>query len=487
MRSRSGDRAPGLALAVVAALLVMRLPLSFILLLVVPWFMILAKVVRGPSRLTCRPLMALLGWSLFASVLSVLLLHRDSLTSTGNNAVIMVAVIGYTVVMLRSQDPGMAARRVLQGLYWGAFMVWLMGIGEMVTGIKLLPILYPDANTAGAVSSSRFVVSATYPNYNDFCVVLTMLFIGVLAKMWFQPAGGGRGVGGPGAGPRRGGLRTAGRWFVLLTVVFMVVSMGSRGALLGCLAGFALLVILNIRRLHRAAMGVRAGLLGGALVVVAGLGLVSSSYVQDHSTAQRGVILGNALTMLMGSPGNSLLGYGSLVDYQAAAAAAYGDILMDPHNLLLEMWLRYGFFALVLFIAVWLWVLVRGYLPRTPMVDWQAAFGLVVVVVMPLLGVVPSSTLRYHVTWLYLAATCLLVQQMRIPTTRNSADTLAELEAAGSSAGVIAPAGPTEARTAGSGQPLTPRGAHLEAGHHEQADDDSSQHVDDGGAEQFRR
>lgn len=438
MTQLSGKGVTATTLGVLAALMVMRIPLGFILLLVVPWFMIFAGVVRGRSGPTCKPLFALLGWSLFASVLSVLLLHRDSLLSTSNNAVTMIAVIGFTLVMFRSERPGLAARRTLDGLYWGALAVWLMGIGEMVTGVKLLPLLYPGANTAKASSTDRFVVSATYPNYNDFCVVLTMLFTGVLARMWFQPVRG---------------LRNVLRWFVLLTTMFMVVVMGSRGALLGCVAAFALLVILNIRRLHRAAMGVRAALLGGALVVVGCLALFSSSYVQDHSTAQRGVILGNALAMLMGSPVNALLGYGSLTDYQAAAAAAYGHILMDPHNLLLEFWLQYGLFALLLFLVVWVWVLVRGYLPRTPMVGWHTAFGLVVVVVMPLLGVVPSSTLRYHVTWLYLAATCLLVEEMR------------EL---------------------GSGATSRVGAAQLQSRHHEQADDDTGHDVDHRGTEQLR-
>lgn len=429
--------APGMVLAVVAAMLVMRLPLSFILLLVVPWFMVFVGVARSRSGPTCPPVVILLSWCLIGSALSVLLLHRDSLISTSNNAAIMVAVIGFAWVMYRCQRPELAARRTLEGLYWGAFAVWLMGIGEMVTGIKLLPILYPGANTVGAVSTSRFVVSATYPNYNDFCVVLAMLFTGVLARIWFQPVRG---------------VRNAGRWFVLLTTAFMVTYMGSRGALLGCVAAFALLAILNIRRLHRAALGVRAAVLGGSLFVVSVVALLSSSYIQDNSTAKRGVILGNALAMLMGSPGNALLGYGSLVDYQAAAASAYGDILMDPHNVLLEFWLRYGILALVLFIAMWLWVLVRGYLPRSPMVNWQTAFGLVVVVLVPVLGVVPSSTLRYHVTWLYLLAVGLLVEVGLHRRRQSAAFSSTEL----STAGV----------------------PHLEGGHREQADDDPSDRDD---------
>ena len=84
---------------------------------------------------------------------------------------------------------------------------------------------------------------------------------------------------------------------------------------------------------------------------------------------------------------------------------------MDPHNLLLEIVLRYGAIAMILFVICWLWILVRGFLPRRPVADWRAAFGLTVVMLFPVLGVVPSSTLRYHVTWLYLvAASCITAE-----------------------------------------------------------------------------
>ncbi len=388
---------PGTVLAVIAALLVMRIPLSFILLLVVPWVMVIGGVLRR-GRIHCAPLAIFLGWCLAASAVSVLALHPNSLLSTGNNAAIMLAVIGFTLVVFRSAEPGRIARRGLEGLYWGAVGLWAMAIGEIATGVKLLPILYPGANTVMNVQTSRLVTSATYPNINDFCVVMAMLFTGVLAKMWFAPVKG---------------WQNRGRWLILLSTLLLVVVMGSRGALLGCLGGFFLLVLLNIRRLHRTALGWRAAIQGGILILVGGVALLASPYIQDHSTAKRGIILSNAMTMMSGSPGDAFFGYGSLVDYQNAARAAYGDMLMDPHNLLLEICLRYGVIALVLFVALWLWVLVRGFLPRRPMVDWQTAFGLTVVVLLPVLGVVPSSMLRYHVTWIYLAATCLLVAEAR--------------------------------------------------------------------------
>ncbi len=387
---------PGAVLGVLAALLVLRLPLSFLLFLVVPWALVLTGAARRKAGMPIAPLTALLGWCLGAAVLSILLLHPDSALSSSNNAFIMIGVAGYAFLMRRSEEPGLTARRALQGAYWGAVAVWIISLGEIVTGIKLLPILYPGANTVSDVQSSRFVTSATYPNTNDFCVVLTMLFIAVLAKMWFDPARG---------------IRNLGRRVMLTVSLAEIVVMGSRGALLGCILGFAILVVLNIRRQHRAALGWRAAIHGGGLAIVGGLALLSSSYIQDHSTANRGIIVENALTMLAGSPSNTILGYGSLSSYLSAAMAAYGTFLMDPHNLLLEITLNYGLPALVLFVVLWLWVLVQGFLPRAPMVDWQMAFGLTVVVLLPVLGVVPSSTLRYHVTWVYIVATCVLVAE----------------------------------------------------------------------------
>ncbi|MBD4654948.1 O-antigen ligase domain-containing protein, partial [Xanthomonas citri pv. citri] len=103
--------------------------------------------------------------------MAVVFFHPGLLTDTGNSAFIMLAVIGVTLVVFRSAEPGRTARQVLSGLYWGAILVWLIGMGEIVTGVKLLPLLYPRANTLGAVSKNRWVVTATYPNYNDYGVV----------------------------------------------------------------------------------------------------------------------------------------------------------------------------------------------------------------------------------------------------------------------------------------------------------------------------
>ena len=385
----------GVWLGAVAAVLVMRLPMGFLLFLIVPW-VILAVQTRFPSRLRVAPLAAVEVCCMVASGVAVTLFHPSLLADTGNSAFIMLAVIGTTLVVFRSAEPGRTARQVLSGLYWGAILVWLIGMGEIVTGIKLLPLLYPEANTLGAVSKSRWIVTATYPNYNDYGVVMAMLFTAVLARLWFNP---------------RGGAIRLGRLFVLVTCLAMILIGGSRGALLGCICAVILLFVLNVRRLHTAAMGVRAFFWGGALVLVLVAGLWTSPYVQDHSTAERGTIMANALSMTLSDPVALLLGYGSLSEYQARASALFGGVLMDPHNLLLEIILRYGVIAMILFVVCWLWILVRGFLPRRPAADWQTAFGLTVVMLFPALGVVPSSTLRYHVTWLYLvAASCITAE-----------------------------------------------------------------------------
>lgn len=179
----------GVWLGAVAAVLVMRLPMGFLLFLIVPW-VILAVQTRFASSLRVTPLVAVEVCCMVASGMAVVLFHPGLLTDTGNSAFIMLAVIGVTLVVFRSAEPGRTARQVLSGLYWGAILVWLIGMGEIVTGVKLLPLLYPRANTLGAVSKNRWVVTATYPNYNDYGVVMAMLFTAVLARLWFNPRRG---------------------------------------------------------------------------------------------------------------------------------------------------------------------------------------------------------------------------------------------------------------------------------------------------------
>ena len=144
---RYSRTAPGTILGLLAAMLVLRLPLSFLLFLVVPWLMALTGAIARGGRVRSLPFTALLGWCLAAAAVSIVVMHPDAVSGTGNNVAIMIAVIGCTLVVHRSQAPGVTARRTLAGLYWGALGVWLIALGEMVTGIKLLPILYPDANT----------------------------------------------------------------------------------------------------------------------------------------------------------------------------------------------------------------------------------------------------------------------------------------------------------------------------------------------------
>ena len=299
----------GVWLGVVAALLVMRLPMSFLFLLIAPWIILMAQT-RFPSRLRVTPLVAVEACCVVASGVAVVLFHLGVIADTGNSASIMLAVIGVTLVVFRSANPGRVARQVLNGLYWGAILVWLIGMGEIATGVKLLPLLYPGANTLGAVSKSRWIVTATYPNYNDYGVVMAMLFTAVLARLWFNP---------------KGGAVRLGRLFILATCLAMVLIGGSRGALFGCICAVILLFVLNVRRLHTAAMGVRAFFWGGALVLVLGAGLNvavapegAASVRGEGSEASRGDLLVEiaerftALYRLFAESPESLTGPGEL-------------------------------------------------------------------------------------------------------------------------------------------------------------------------------
>ncbi len=377
-----------LVLWLAAALLVMRFPGSFLFLLVAPLIVILARGLRLRTGLHARSLWLMILVCLGAAALSVVVVHPALITSTSNTMVIMSAVALLTIATLYTGAPALAVRRLMQGLYCGLLGVFAISVGEIVTGIKLLPLLHPEANTAAAIRSHRFYAAATYPNYNDYSVAMAMLVAGLTAQLIFHPA----------ARPPR----TIARLGVALAATALVAHMGSRGALAGLLLMVGLVLVLGIRSRQPGWFGVRKLLLGGMLGAVAALGIVSSPYVQDNSTMVRGQIVTNTIAMMKEQPINALVGYGQYAQFGLLAEEAYPRTLMDPHNLGLELVSWYGIGGLVSFVIAWLIVVWQGFVKLHLALTWHTVMPLVIVVSLPLLGIVPSSTLRYHVVWLLL-------------------------------------------------------------------------------------
>lgn len=135
----------------------------------------------------------------------------------------------------------------------------------------------------------------------------------------------------------------------------------------------------------------------GAILAVAG-GLVAyvwtSPYVQDHSTAIRERILQSAIHLMDLEPMTWLLGFSSELRYAEHAAALYGNELMNPHNLILELLLNYGVVGLAAAATAWFVLVVRGLSVSAPL-HWALPTFTVAALVIPVLGLVPSTTLPY--------------------------------------------------------------------------------------------
>lgn len=385
-------------LTVAAAMIVVRLPASFMALLLLP---MAAVVVQGIRRHAPWPrgLRTLLLWCLLAAGTSVLFFHPDQLASPGNNFIIMLAIAAVAAAIFTGGRVVRATDRLVDGLYLGLLMVWALSIFEAVTGFKFMTVLYPDANTVKALQANRFYVAALFPNYNDYSVAMALLCTLLVARLLFRPVGV---------------LQTCARLFVLATATFFILVMGSRGALVGVLAGAVLVAVLSVRVLHPRLFGIRLVVTAALLVTGLAVAVMQTPWFNDNSTAKRGIILGNISAMQSADPVSALLGWGSATSYKDAAALLYDKFLMDPHNVLAEIAVWYGIPALLGYLVVWFVVVLRRGLFQLQLdPTWRSIGVLSIALLMPVLGVVPASTLRYHIFWLWLVATSAYILDWR--------------------------------------------------------------------------
>lgn len=360
-----------------------RLPMSFVMLLLGPVAVIVVQGIRRRQEVAIQPIWWLVLSMLACSAMAALV-HPVMVASF-----LTAVAIGLTAVAcLRTGRVRLALDRLVDGIYLGLLFHLVVSLGEAATGIKILPILYPGANTAQAVNTHRFFVTSLFPNYNDYSVAMTLL-VGLLVTRMIHR-------------PRVHPLHRIARACAVLFAAFEITYMGSRGALLAMLLMVLVACVTSIRLLHPKAFGIRTVAFCLMFAGVIGLGLLNSPWLQDNSTNQRGIIAGNILSMMAASPLDALVGWGSYANYQAAATRAFGGRLMDPHNVVLETIVWFGLPTALVFLWCWWRVLREGLLSRLPFTDWRGVGAVTVMAGYPVLGIVPSSTLRYYLVWLFL-------------------------------------------------------------------------------------
>ncbi|MGV8847337.1 O-antigen ligase family protein [Tessaracoccus sp.] len=276
---------------------------------------------------------------------------------------------------------------VMRALYWSFGATLLIGLGEVVSGVRLTKYFYP--NSSSLAIDNRLLVAAYFPNYNDFAVVVTMFGLMALVRFLMTPGTVAVQV-----------ARMAG--FTASSV--LIVGQGSRGALIALLLGSVIVVIQSIRLTRPFLITPLSVVLTALGTVLAGALLWVSPFIQDHSTAVRGSILGNTLQLAPDTSSQFWFGWGDNSIFREAAFQAFPWQLMDPHNVLLEAFVWYGLPTLIALIALWSYVTWRGVWRLEIRSGWEPMAAVLLFGMMPILGMVPSSSLRYY--YIFLLAPC---------------------------------------------------------------------------------
>ena len=380
-------------MGLMVVLLVFRIPGSLFITVAGAAILLLILPLRH-ARTRARLWLATLGVATATASLGSLLTQDQP--EIVNFATITVAFVLVSCTVLLTEHGPRLARVILSTCYWCFGTTLLIGLGEIATGFRLSAIIYPDQ--ASTPANNIFEVSAFYPNYNDFSVILAMFATMVAFRIFFD---------------NTSVLRLVGRVFVLALTSGLIFLQGSRGALLALVLGVGIALWLNLRT--NSPQRSMAVLTTVALLLAAAAALLlwTSPWVQDNSTMVRGKTLGRIIAL---TPDDSLqfwVGWGTEEAYEAAAKTAYPGELMDPHNVAFEAFIWYGLPAATLFAVFWLQIAWRGVWSLDVPLKWRELSAVTVIALMPILGIVPSSTFRYYLIFVFGAAAAAAISHRR--------------------------------------------------------------------------
>lgn len=390
----SVDRTAEWLTATMVALLVLRIPGSLFVTVAIAVLQLFALPLHIPHRRARLWLWTLVLGTVTSSVALVTVAREPELVAF---PVITAAFLLVSLTLTGTTLGRRLARVMITTCYWCFGITLLIGIGEIITGFRVSNIFYsaPTAPTA----NSRFEVSAFYPNYNDFSVVLAMFVTLLAVRILFD---------------HTSRFRTILRGFLVVLTTGLVFLQGSRGALLALLMGIAAAVWINLRmRVSSRSMSL-VTLIALIAAIAGGVLAWNSPWVQDNSTKERGGVINRILSITPDSHLEFWIGWGTQPNYQLAARLNYPGELMDPHNVLMEALIWFGMPVALLFVAFWVQVVWRGvWKLDVESFDWQHLASVVVVALMPILGIVPSSTFRYYLIFLFSAAAAVSISARR--------------------------------------------------------------------------
>ena len=375
--------------------LVLRIPGSLFITVAIAVLQLLVLPLRLPDKRSRLWLWTLALGTATSTIALVTVVREPELAGYP----IITATFLLVTLTLTGTVPGRRLTRIMiTTCYWCFGLTLLIGLGEILTGFRLSNLLYPESSSS-QLATSRFEVSAFYPNYNDFSVVLAMFATLLAVRILFD---------------HTSWLRTTVRAFLVVLTAALVFVQGSRGALLALLVGIAAAVWINLRtRVSSRTMSLLT-LIALMAAIAGGMVLWNSPWVQDNSTKERGGVISRILSITPDSHLQFWFGWGTQSNYQLAARQNYPGELMDPHNVLLEALIWFGLPVALLFVVFWAQIVWRGaWKLELESFDWQVLASVVVVALMPILGIVPSSTFRYYLIFLFSTAAAVAISTRR--------------------------------------------------------------------------
>ena len=394
-RFASVDRTAEWLTAFMVTLLVLRIPGSLFVTVAITVLQLLALPLHIPHRRAQLWLWTLVLGTVTSTVALVTVAREPELVGF---PVITAAFLLVSLTLTGTVLGRPLVRVMITTCYWCFGITLFIGIGEIITGFRLSNLLYPDSSSS-QLATSRFEVSAFYPNYNDFSVVLAMFVTLLAVRILFD---------------HTSRFRTALRGFLVVLTAGLVFLQGSRGALLALLVGIAAAIWINLRTRVSSRFMSLLTLIALIAAIAVGMLVWNSPWVQDNSTKERGGVINRIFSITPDSHLQFWFGWGTQSNYQLAARQNYPGELMDPHNVLMEALIWFGMPVALLFVAFWVQVVWRGaWKLEVESLDWQPLASVIVVALMPILGIVPSSTFRYYLIFLFSAAAAVAISTRR--------------------------------------------------------------------------
>ncbi|MDN3715931.1 O-antigen ligase family protein [Vibrio breoganii] len=263
----------------------------------------------------------------------------------------------------------------ISSIVFSGTILLTISMSEIIFNYSIAGYLYEESPMIDAMSNNRYLVSSMFANYNDFSFAM-YFYISIL---WFEIFNS----------KKKQSLIKA---IVMFSAIVICIMIGSRGFILSFIMTiwFSFLLSFNTMKGKQWCISLSFIVL---IAVIPILALIFS----DNSTSIRSRIIFDYFDYIIESPYYLIFGFGELNNYVTTFTSLYGEKLYDPHNIFLELILTYGLLPFVLLLIIYFKAAYRILFIRNNALMQTSEWYLApILLTLPVIGAVPSSSLLYY-------------------------------------------------------------------------------------------